>query len=222
MLHAVTMLTQFAEVNSQELDLFAEPARLIFAGYSGSGKSYLLSKLLNKYKHKFAKIILIGSILENVEDVNIERNDDFDPFENPIIGHVLCIYDDVLLSKKHLFNASLLFTKGRHGGHPASKGSYSVVLLTQNLFYSDKHYRTLALNTSGTFLLKQRDFRQIRTYAATFLDKQKVEHFLKLYNTLMNERYSYIFIDYTKPVDSPLALRTNLTDDKGYEIAFKL
>ena len=171
----------YTQVLASQIDIFNEPARLIFAGFSGCGKSYLLSKLLNKYKHKFSKIVLVGSNLENVSEIDIVRNDKFDPFEQPINGHVLVLYDDILMDPNHLSNAAKLFTKGRHGGHPFSKGSYSVVLLTQNLFYADKNYRSLALNSTGIFLMKQRDFRQIRTFARTFLEKEAVENVIKLY-----------------------------------------
>lgn len=211
----------YAHVDQDQIDIFHEPARLIFAGFSGSGKSYLLSKLLNKYKHKFSKIIVVGSNLENVSEVDIVRNDKFDPFEIPIFGHHLVIYDDILMDKNHLSIAAKLFTKGRHGGHPHSNGSFSVVFITQNLFHADKNYRSLALNSTGIFLLKQRDLRQIKTFARTFLEKESVENFVKLYKNIISERYGYVYIDYTKPADNALALRGNLAGE-GYEIAYKL
>ena len=37
----------------------------------------------------------------------------------------------------------------------------------------------------------------------------------------MKEKFAYIFVDYTKPTDSVLLLRTRVANE-GYEIAFKL
>ena len=212
----------YPEVDANELNIFQEPARLVFAGYSGSGKSWLVSKLLNKYKHAFSKIIVVGSNLENISGVEITRMDDFDPYHEPISSDVLVIYDDVLLDKgKHLYNAAQLFIKGRHGMFEESRGAYSTIFLTQNIFHADKHYRSLVLNATGIFLLKQRDFRQIRLFASTFLEKEAVGKFLKMYKQVMTKKYGYIYVDYNKPPEDVLALRSNVAGE-GYEIAYKL
>jgi len=212
----------YEEIDRCELDIFEEPARLVFAGYSGSGKSWLVSKLLNKYKRKFSKIIVVGSNLENVSDIEINRMDDFDPYHQPISSHVLVIYDDVLLDKgKHLYNAAQMFIKGRHGMMEESKGAYSTIFLTQNIFHADKHYRSLVLNATGIFLLKQRDFRQIRLFASTFLEKDAVGKFLKLYKNIMSKKFGYIYVDYNKSPENVLALRSDVAGE-GYETAYKL
>ena len=38
-------------------DLFLNPARIIIAGYSNSGKSEMCSKIIEKYHHKFNTIL---------------------------------------------------------------------------------------------------------------------------------------------------------------------
>ena len=48
---------RFTEEN---LDLFLEPARIIIAGNSNSGKSYITKQIIYKYSSKFNLIIICG------------------------------------------------------------------------------------------------------------------------------------------------------------------
>ena len=48
------------EYTEDIIDLFQQPARIIIAGYSNSGKSQMCSNLVNKYHYKFNKILYCG------------------------------------------------------------------------------------------------------------------------------------------------------------------
>ena len=72
------------------------------------GKVFFTSQLINKYASKFNKIICIGSDLENVENIDIERNDSFDPFKEELTGENLIIFDDIIFNSSIIKIASLL------------------------------------------------------------------------------------------------------------------
>ena len=213
----------YTTVSEHQVDIFQEPARLIFAGCSGSGKSYLLSKLVQKYSHKFDRIILVGANLENLDGINIVRDDTFDPFSDdalaPFSKHSLVLYDDVMLDKRHLFNCNKLFTQGRHG--IGKTESFSTAVLVQNVYHNDKNYRNLSLNATHVFLFKNRDLRQIQIFGASFLMKNSVSNFIDLYNTVLAKRYSYLLVDFTKHISDVLALRGSVAGESR-EIAYKL
>ncbi|XP_069176698.1 uncharacterized protein [Procambarus clarkii] len=47
-------------ITEEQLDIFNEPSRIIIAGFSNGGKSYLCTKLVQKYHLKFSSIIICG------------------------------------------------------------------------------------------------------------------------------------------------------------------
>ena len=57
----------YVSVHESELNLFEKPSRLILSSFSGGGKSWLCSKIIQKYKALFDKIVCVGSRLENVD-----------------------------------------------------------------------------------------------------------------------------------------------------------
>ena len=79
-----------------------------------------------------------------MNDLNIKRNDNFncmiDDYESPI----LVVYDDILMNKKLLSEAADIFCRGRHM-------KISVIVLSQNLFFSCKYFRAISLNSCYSF-----------------------------------------------------------------------
>jgi len=203
-------------VSAGDLDIFHDPSRLLIGGFSGSGKSYFVSKLLKKYNHKFRKIIVVGSDLENVEGIKIERNDSFNPLlEEELETPLLIIYDDVLFNKKILENAAEVYIRGRHL-------KISSIFLTQNLFFSDKNFRIISLNCTHVILFRTRDIGQIKFFIRSYLQGSQVENFINLYKRyVLKEKHRYLMIDFTKDIESPLAIRKNVVDE-GYEIGISL
>ena len=102
-------------ISDSELNLFAQPARILIAGYSGGGKSVLASKLIGKYRSVFDKVVIIGSTLENSSDLNIVRDDTFNPLTEAIEGeNSLIVFDDIIFDKSAMKIAQECFIKGRH------------------------------------------------------------------------------------------------------------
>ena len=69
----------YTSVSGEELDVFSQPARILVAGASNSGKSFFVSRLVNKYHSKFKRIVIIGANLENVDGLNLIRDDQYNP-----------------------------------------------------------------------------------------------------------------------------------------------
>jgi len=209
-------------IHDEELDIFNTPARVLVAGYSGSGKSYFVSRLIRKYREKFGRVIVVGSDVENCQDLNITRNDNFNPLidddEDDDISDnsnkaILVVYDDVIYNKKILETAAEVFIRGRHK-------NISSIFITQNLFLNNNHYRQIALNVSHIVLLRTRNLSQISCFSKSFLTNSQVSDFVKVYRRhVMREKFKYLMIDFTKDVESPLAIRKNILGEEKYESA---
>jgi len=206
----------YTTIPGLELDIFHQPARLLISGFSGSGKSYLVSKLILKYRDRFSRVIVVGSDLDRDNSLNIERCDNFNPLiDNEINGHILVIYDDVLYNKKIVETAAEVFIRGRHL-------NISSIFLTQNIFFSNKHFRIISINTTHVILLRSRDIKQVRCFASSFLTDTQIESFIRLYKKwVMHEKFKYVLIDFTKDIDSPLAIRKNIVNE-DYEVGVSL
>ena len=204
-------------VNASDLTLFQRPNRLLLSGYSNSGKSYFVSNLIRKYRSVFSKVIVIGSDLEFVKDLNIIRDDSYDPFSEDfeIDGHILLIFDDIICNPALVKLASKVFIKGRHK-------NISPIFITQNLFTNDKNFRVLALNVTHIVLFKMRDLRQISFLAKSFLIDSQIEAFINLYKRIvLKKQYGYLLIDYDADLDSKLRIRSNILNE-DYERCFVL
>ena len=170
-------MMEYARINESELDIFKNHARILISGYSGGGKSWLASKIIKKYSYKFDHIIVLGSNLENVNNL-VKRDDSFDPYVEKPEGRILCIFDDFLFSKPLLQLAAKLAIDGRHL-------QISTLFLSQNLIFNNNFYRIITLNLTGHFLFKTRDQGQISYFGRTFLSKDKIESFLNLYKKVV-------------------------------------
>ena len=105
----------YSSVTEEELDIFSQPARILVAGASNSGKSFFVSRLVNKYYSKFNRIVIIGANLENVDGLNIIRDDQYNPLtESDAIEQSLVIFDDVIFNPCKIKIAAESFTCGLH------------------------------------------------------------------------------------------------------------
>ena len=205
----------YATLCEEDLNIFAKPARLLISGFSGSGKSNFVCKLVKKYRSSFHRIIVLGSDLENSAELGIEFNSDFNPFEEFLKGNTLLIFDDIIYNKKLLTLAGEVFIRGRHL-------NVSSIIVTQNLFLSDKNFRQISLNTTHIVIFKHRDEKQIVCFARSFLTDTKVKQFHALYKKVVaKKKHQYLMIDFTVDIDSAIAVRTNVVNEY-YEQAFLL
>ena len=207
----------YASISDSELNLFTQPARILIAGYSGGGKSVLASKLIRKYRSAFDKVVIIGSTLENCSDLNIVRNDNYNPLSEAIEGeNSLIVFDDIIYDKSAMKIAQECFIKGRHK-------QISCLFLSQNLFLQDKGFRIIGLNCTHTILCRSRDINQIVLFGRSFLQREYIQSFVEVYKrTVLKKQYGYILIDFTKNFDTPQSIRTNIFNETLFETAFEL
>ena len=209
------VVMSYGRVTEDVLDIFNKPARLLVSGFSGSGKSTFVCKLIEKYRNKFQRVIVLGSELDISKELNIEFNSDFNPFQEFLRGSTLLIFDDIIYNKKLLTLAGEVFIRGRHL-------NISSILVTQNIFLSDKNFRQISLNTTHIILFKHRDEKQIICFSRSFLSDEKVKEFHSLYKKVVaKQKHQYLLIDFTVDIDSAVAIRSNVLGD-GYERAFLL
>jgi len=203
----------------EDVDLFVKPSRFLVAGLSGSGKSYFTSNLIRRYRDKFDKIVVIGSDLENISDLNVERNDSFNPLNDEYDSEnksLLIVFDDVIFYPHLVKVAGEIFVRGRHK-------NISALFLTQNLYMSDKSFRILSLNASHVVLFTIRDINQIKYFGKSFLNEEKVSDFITLYKKIVLKRsHGYLLIDFTKSYDSRLKIRSSVLGENILEEVFEI
>lgn len=205
-----------------QLNIFNQPARIIIAGYTNSGKSHLCTKLVEKYEEVFSRIIICGvsshplqknvnikkkiEIHENIINFPNEKN----PYKDPS-AHTLLILDDNFLAAANSQCVVDSFTKGRHN-------NLSVIMITQNIFFPGKFARTISLNTSHYLLMKNRDHNQIETLARQIHGRERAKQVIDIYkNIVMRQPHGYLLLDLAVNTPEELQLRSNIVNETRFE-----
>ena len=132
------------------------------------------------------------------------------PNLNEFLGNnesILLVLDD-MMSETNV-EISNLFTK--YGHHR----NLSLVFLTQNLFYKDKHTRTMSLNTHYIVMLKNpRDATQIMTLSRQMFPHNS-KYMIEAFNDAVKRNYGYLLIDLKPTTDDRIRLRTNIFPDEA-------
>ena len=101
----------------------------------------------------------------------------------------ICVIDDLMQSANGNQLVENLFTNGRFL-------NLSVVLVSQNLFYAGKKYRTISLNSTYIVVFKNpRDQSQIRHLACQMLPS-KTKFLQVAYEDATKDPYRYLFLDF--------------------------
>lgn len=203
------------------IDIFKDPARIIIAGYSNSGKSNICKSIIEIYHEKFNHILYCGvdsHPLQENDVINAKltvSNEILNPFEYSHMGEILMVLDDCFIEASEDKNVVDAFTKGRHK-------SISTIMITQNLFFSGKHSRNIALNCSHYILMRNRDLGQIETLGRQLYGKGKGNEFLKIYKKALSvNKYGYLLIDLSVNTPEELQLRTNIVGETPYQIIYQ-
>ena len=86
----------------------------------------------------------------------------------------------------------------------------SVIMLSQNLFYRAKEYRTISLNTHYMVLMKTtRDTRQIGLLG-TQICPSNSKYIVSAYENATKKPYSYLILDFRSDTPPALKVRTNI------------
>ena len=206
-------------INSDSLDIFSKPARILIFGLSGAGKSHLVSKLVRKYYEKFDEIVTVGADLENLEDTSVRRDDDFDPIKSKSKNEkVLVIYDDILYKKNFHESAAKLFIYGR-------PSNVSVIFISQALFVNDNFFRIMNLNASHIIFLTIRNIKSLRLYVKSFMPEESLNDFINLYMKVVLQQagFNHLLVDFQKPFPNNISFRSNIVPENDrYEEAFSI
>ena len=98
-----------------------------------------------------------------------------------------------------------IFTKISH------HRNFSVVYLTQNLFYKNKQTRTQSLNSHYIILLKSaRDAIQVANLARQKYSGGKSAFMIEAFKNYTSAPYGYLLIDLKQEADDKLRLRTGI------------
>lgn len=208
--------------NLQDVNIFANPSRIIIAGYSNSGKSEMCKKLILKYEKQFDHIIYCGVDSHELQNSNIKHKfQTYNHIVNPF-DHVELIDRGLLIVIDDLFEEAIntksivdTFTKGRHK-------KISVVFITQNIFANGKYSRSIALNTSHFILMRNRDLAQVENIGRQVYGKGKSGILVEIYKKALSyNKYGYLLIDLSPNTPTDLQLRTNIVNETEYEVVFQ-
>ena len=180
---------------------FEHPFTCLMTGPTGSGKTWLLSKILensqfmihpspkrivycySRYQPKFDEI--------KSQCPGIEFNEglpDIDLFNQDIEN--LIILDDLMHSCEKDIGILNLFTVDSH------HQNISVFFLTQNLFSRGKNARTISLNSQYIVLLNNpRDHAQIYHLARQVFPTNS-KFMIEAYEDSVKEKYGYLLLDF--------------------------
>ena len=203
------------------INMFHDPARIIIAGYSNSGKSELCTRLMEIYHDNFQRILYCGAETHPLQDNEIisskllVSSEIVNPFEYAHGGNILFILDDCFLEAVENQNVVDVFTKGRHK-------NISTIFITQNLFFTGKHSRNISLNCSHYILMRTRDMGQVETLGRQLYGKGRGKDFLNIYKKALSvNTYGYLLIDLSPKTPEELQLRTNITGETPYQLVYQ-
>ena len=200
------------------------PCRVLCSGISGCGKTTFIYSLLKKKKNMFStdfkKIFyfyseyqeLFSKMKNEIENIFFVKNIPEKPPINTFKKnneHILIIFDDLM--NESMSNTVILdlFTKGSH------HNLISCILMSQNLFYQGKYFRTISLNAEYIIVWKNpRDMSQISNLSRQiFPDNGNGIRDIYKYVTEDNP-HSYIFIDLKQKSPDRMRVWSDILSDK--------
>lgn len=201
---------------------FKTPFNCIISGSSKTGKTTFVYNLLTVRNTIFTKnpdnVILFFKHEQDIykqmlelklvdEVISIDEGFTFDniiakvnPYKDK--NGSLLIIDDAMTDIGNDFEQ--LFTNLSH------HQNCSVIFLTQNLFYRDKTYRTMSLNSHYFVIMKNpRDKQQISILAKQFCPGNST-YVINSYMDATKYSYSYLLLDFMPDSPSSLRLRSKI------------
>ena len=208
--------------SEEDINIFRDPARIIVAGFSNSGKTHLVTKLITKYSNSFSKIFISGVNYHPLQEDPILRfklivsKDIVDPLARIKPGDkVLLILDDIYLKAMQSQTVVDAFIKGRHS-------KLSVVMITQNLFMKGPYARDISLNTTHFILLQMRDLGQVECLARQIYGKKRAPDVVEIYKQAVLKRaFGYLLLDLSIKTPRELQFRSNIAGEPPCEVVYE-
>jgi hypothetical protein len=195
----------------------------LVSGPTGSGKTTFVKNLLSigdqiftqKPKHVFLFYKAMQDMyLEMEKDGLIDEMIDVQngmpnldeihemvaPFKND--GGSMIIFDDSMTSVNSDFE--LLFCNLSH------HDQCSIIFMTQNLFFKDKSFRTMSLNSHYIVLMKNdRDKQQISILSKQ-ISPNNSKYILEAYKDATVKPYDYLLLDFSPETNNIIRLRSKI------------
>ena len=173
---------------------FVHPTRCLAAGPSGCGKTEFIQKVILHKDALFTtppqRIIFTFKYPQKwfSKFPHVEFTKEVPELLDPSVPSLI-VLDDIVCDAAALKICASLFIRGSH------HMNVSVFFLTQNLFSSSNHYRTISLNSTQFVLFKTvRGLHQIETLGRQIY-KQNVKEFMNAYKDSTIDPYSYLLVD---------------------------
>lgn len=203
---------------------FRTPFNCLVAGASGTGKTTWVRNLLKLRNHIFSsppeRVIWFYAKHQQIYDEMkrdglvddfINVNSDF-PTSDSITDIVskykegngsLIIFDDILTDITSDFVKMFCNTSHHENA--------SMIFLTQNLMYQNKHFRTMSLNCHYIVLMKNERAIQQVGFLSRQLCPDNIPYLIQAYTEATRKKaYSYIVIDLKSDTKPQVRLRTNI------------
>jgi hypothetical protein len=202
---------------------FKHPFNLLITGFSQSGKTSWVRNFLKFSEHlcthkpKFVILfykamqpiyndMLAEKLVDKLIDVSVqfptleEIYELIEPYKDN--GGSMMLFDDTMSDVTTDFEQ--LFCNASH--HLNS----SIIFLTQNMFYNNKAFRTMSLNSHYIVIMKNpRDKQQISILARQFKPTNS-EFVIRSYLDATRKNYSYLLLDFTPDSPETIRVRTDI------------
>ena len=202
---------------------FKTPFNLIVSGMSGSGKTTWVKNLLKLKDQIFekepAQVILFYKAMQDIylemeneglisKTINVNTSDfpTLEELQNMVHEYKdngsLLIFDDIMTDISTDFEN--MFCNLSHHENA------SIIFLTQNLFYKNKSFRTMSLNSHYMVLMKNdRDKQQISILARQFSPNNS-NFIIQAYEEATKNPYDYLLLDFRPSTPQNLRVRSRI------------
>lgn len=205
--------------SSSSLNKFSvnHPSPFIFAGATGTGKTLLILDIIRHrhaiFKNKIDSIIYCYEIYQSVFDefssyVTFNKGliADYERTFNDPSKNYLLVIDDLLtsLSPKEGEDLAKLFSVYSH------HLKINTFLISQNLFFQNKHFRSITLNSHYIFIFTmRRDKTQLKRFFSQ-LHPGHTDSLMRVYNEAVYGKYNYLCVDIAPTNAHAFVLRRNI------------
>ncbi|CAF2033331.1 unnamed protein product [Rotaria magnacalcarata] len=188
-------------------------------GNSGAGKTYLMLQMIRNREKLFDKPInkivycysVFQPIFNDFPEVTfheglIKNVEEIFPASDGDMHHILVLDDQIMQLNdpedgKIISKLFLIYSHHLH---------VNVYLLSQNLFFQNKHMRNISLNTHYIFLFRmKRDVTQVKRFL-TQLAPGKTQLLMDTYNKITNKPYSYACFDLSPGIEESFIIRSEI------------
>lgn len=206
-------------VESVEFDpRLQSPFTMLIAGPTSCGKSRLVFEVINNVKTLVTPEVHDITYcysqwqpeFEKLKSAGVKFNeglltrDELFNSSRDTTKHSMLIIDD-LLDPEYAPIAKDLFIKGSH------HLNMNVIFITQNLFFANKDFRTLSLNSHYLVIFKNpRDMSQI-SYISRQAFPAQPSFLTQVYNKETTAKHSYIVLDCKQSTPDNLRVRNSIT-----------